>query len=188
MKQLILFFLILPISCLGSGFLGGKTRVDREELTQLKEQINGLIELQTASGHIVKDVPRSNIPIGPDGKPYWPVVKNESNENIDRTKTGLSLLGPIGVGLGTLIGAIGGISGMADRKKKQAAIDKEQKTGEELTAVEKLLTIASIGVEIATTSGEIKAEIKKGMTRKQQDHFDELTNEPRIAAARSAGV
>jgi len=181
MKKLLLLILILPIACLGFGPLKSKTRVDREELVKLQEQVNGLIEIQTKSGHVVKDIPRSRIPLDPDGKPYWDVVKTEPNRDIDKAKTGLSLFGPIGVGLATLFGAGATVRSLVDRKQKQAAIDKERKTGEKLTMAENILIAADVAIEAGTTDGTIRKELDNRLTKKQKEIKDKITESAVIA-------
>jgi len=188
MKKLILILLILPLSCLGGGLLKSKSTVKDEKIAKLEEQVNGLIKLTTESGHIVDDVPRGRIPVGPDGKPYWKVSHTEPNEQLEAAG-GLANWIP---GIGTLISggiaAVGLTTAKMQNKKKQLALDAQQKGEKEVGVLKELLEISAVGVEAATTDGAVKSAIKTGMTLKQQDQFDVYTGKARavIASARKA--
>lgn len=178
----IVTLLLVPLILTSCASVDGTETVKNEsvEIRDLPDKITGedLVQITTESGHTTNAL-RSSIPIDENGNPYWRVVHVQPNETLTNTGVGASMIPGIGDAIGGGIFLLTGLFARNQQKQKQAALDARQKGERDLGLRDKLLVSAAVGVEIATTDGAIKDAIKKGMTKREQDLFDEITGPER---------
>jgi len=184
--QYSIFLILTALILTGCGTLKGKTTVKNDPIAEIKDLPDkepgvDLVEIQTAGGYIV-EVTRSSIPKDENGNPYWPVADVLPNETIQGAADGVSWIPGYGTLIGGALSSILAYTTLNQRKQKQAEIDRAIKGESDLKLRDKLLIAAAVGVEVGTTDKTIKGEIAKRMTKKEQELFDDITEEKRIEA------
>lgn len=181
-----IFLVLTALLLMGCESLKGKTTIKNDPIAEIKnlpDQTPGedLVQITTATGHIV-EVTRDSIPKDDNGNPYWPVVDVTANPILKSGSDAANWIPGVGTLIGGALSSILLATTLQQKKQKQAEIDRRIKGEGDLKLRDKLLIAAAVGVEVGTKEGTIKGEIEKRMTKKEQELFNDITEEKRIEA------